>query len=75
MSVGILLIFVAMSAANQLALQVNESEKARRYITALDDAKCQGRWQEIQELARKVNKHAPHRKCMFRHPNILPGLR
>jgi hypothetical protein len=40
-----------------------ESEKAQRYIQQLDDARCASRWQDIPELCRKVEKHAPHRKC------------
>jgi hypothetical protein len=40
-----------------------ESEKALRYISQLDDARCAGRWTDVPELCRKVEKHAPHRKC------------
>ncbi|KAL1851137.1 hypothetical protein Plec18170_006461 [Paecilomyces lecythidis] len=40
-------------------------DKAHRYITALDDARCQDRWSEIPELIRKVTKHAPERKCLL----------
>jgi hypothetical protein len=40
-----------------------ESEKAQRYLQALDEARCAGRWQDVPELCRKVEKHAPHRKC------------
>ncbi|TKA75560.1 hypothetical protein B0A49_03594 [Cryomyces minteri] len=40
------------------------NEKAVRYIGLLDTARCKGNWQEIPELARKVEKHAPHRKCL-----------
>jgi hypothetical protein len=46
-----------------------ESEKAQRYIQQLDDARCAGRWQDVPELCRKVEKHAPHRKCA-RHSRI-----
>ncbi|KAH4055194.1 hypothetical protein HBI49_204750 [Parastagonospora nodorum] len=41
-----------------------ESEKAQRYLQQLDEARCAGRWQDIPELCRKVEKHAPHRKCL-----------
>ncbi|KAK5008455.1 hypothetical protein LTR39_005171, partial [Cryomyces antarcticus] len=40
------------------------NEKAVRYIGLLDTARCKGNWQEISELARKIEKHAPHRKCL-----------
>ncbi|MCJ1308179.1 hypothetical protein MMC25_001831 [Agyrium rufum] len=40
------------------------SEKANRYISLLENARCNGRWQEVPELARKVGKHAPHRECL-----------
>ncbi|KAF2200610.1 hypothetical protein GQ43DRAFT_66342 [Delitschia confertaspora ATCC 74209] len=39
-------------------------EKALRYISQLDDARCAGRWKEIPELTRKVAKHAPYRRCL-----------
>ncbi|KAF2262074.1 hypothetical protein CC78DRAFT_326436 [Lojkania enalia] len=41
-----------------------ESDKAVRYITQLDEARCAGRWTDIPELCRKVEKHAPHRRCL-----------
>jgi hypothetical protein len=40
-----------------------ESEKAQRYLQLLDEARCASRWTDIPELCRKVEKHAPHRKC------------
>ncbi|KAF2092567.1 hypothetical protein NA57DRAFT_69659 [Rhizodiscina lignyota] len=40
------------------------SEKAIRYLAQLDAARCDGRWNEVPELARKVEKHAPQRKCL-----------
>jgi hypothetical protein len=43
-----------------------ESEKASRYISQLDEARCAGRWKDVPELCRKVEKHAPHRRCQ--HP-------
>ncbi|KAJ9207122.1 hypothetical protein DTO164E3_396 [Paecilomyces variotii] len=42
-----------------------DTDKAHRYIAALDDARCQDRWSEIPELIRKVTKHAPERKCLL----------
>ncbi|KAI4929100.1 hypothetical protein J4E85_005724 [Alternaria conjuncta] len=41
-----------------------ESEKAKRYIQQLDEARCAGRWADVPELCRKVEKHAPHRRCL-----------
>ncbi|PKY05449.1 hypothetical protein P168DRAFT_325808 [Aspergillus campestris IBT 28561] len=42
-----------------------ESEKAQRYIVALDNARCQNKWEEVPELVRKITKHAPHRSCLI----------
>ena len=44
-------------------LQFGNHDKAAHYIQALDQARCEGRWQEIPELVRKLQKHAPARKC------------
>jgi len=41
-----------------------ESDKAQRYLQLLDEARCAGRWSDVPELCRKVDKHAPHRKCI-----------
>ena len=41
-----------------------ENEKAKRYIQQLDEARCAGRWTDVPELCRKVEKHAPHRRCL-----------
>ncbi|EHA54029.1 hypothetical protein MGG_08820 [Pyricularia oryzae 70-15] len=38
--------------------------KAAHYIQALDDARCDGDWEAVPELVRKVRKHAPDRKCL-----------
>lgn len=38
-------------------------EKGARYLASLDQALCNASWSEIPELARKVDKHAPERKC------------
>lgn len=40
-----------------------QSEKATRYISSLNAARCSGSWNELPELIRKVTKHAPQRKC------------
>ncbi|KAI9818449.1 MAG: hypothetical protein M1827_000508 [Pycnora praestabilis] len=40
-------------------------DKAVRYIGLLDAARCNGHWQEVPELVRKVGKHAPQRKCLI----------
>ena len=44
--------------------KAQESEKALRYIQQLDDARCAGNWKDVPELCRKVEKHAPHRRCL-----------
>ena len=44
-------------------MQQKEPEKARHYLDLLDTARCNGQWQEIPELTRKVGKHAPNRQC------------
>ncbi|KAF4257216.1 hypothetical protein CNMCM8812_003129 [Aspergillus fumigatus] len=41
------------------------SEKAHRYIVALDSARCQNKWDEVPELIRKVTKHAPQKTCFL----------
>ncbi|KAF2490549.1 filamentation protein-like protein [Lophium mytilinum] len=43
---------------------VQENEKALRYIGQLDEARCTARWTDVPELARKIEKHAPHRRCL-----------
>lgn len=40
------------------------SEKASRYIEQLSKARCDARWPEVPELARKVAKHAPWKTCL-----------
>jgi cargo-transport protein YPP1 len=42
----------------------SDSDKAARYMQSLDNARCTGQWHEVPELARKVAKHAPHRKTL-----------
>ncbi|KAI1426066.1 hypothetical protein F5Y12DRAFT_713512 [Xylaria sp. FL1777] len=38
--------------------------KAAQYLTKLEDARCEGRWDETPELVRKVRKHASDRACL-----------
>ncbi|KAI0442039.1 hypothetical protein F4803DRAFT_520676 [Xylaria telfairii] len=38
--------------------------KAAQYLTKLEDARCEGRWDEVLELVRKVRKHASDRTCI-----------
>jgi hypothetical protein len=45
-----------------------ESDKALRYIQQLDEARCAGRWKDVPELCRKVEKHASHRQCQRLSP-------
>ncbi|KAF9890955.1 hypothetical protein FE257_005212 [Aspergillus nanangensis] len=42
-----------------------DSDKGHRYITALDNARCQNKWDELPELIRKVTKHAPQKTCLL----------
>jgi hypothetical protein len=37
-------------------------DKALRYLQQLDSARCNALWDQVPELARKVEKHAPARK-------------
>jgi tetratricopeptide (TPR) repeat protein len=39
-------------------------EKGARYLALLDQALCNASWSEVPELARKVEKHAPARRCL-----------
>ncbi|GAB7347864.1 hypothetical protein MBLNU459_g5394t1 [Dothideomycetes sp. NU459] len=45
-------------------MNMHGSEKAARYIGLLNTARLNGRWSEVPELVRKVDKHAPTRKCL-----------
>ncbi|KAI0526259.1 hypothetical protein F5B22DRAFT_149724 [Xylaria bambusicola] len=38
--------------------------KAAQYLNRLDDARNEGRWDEVPELVRKVRKHASDRACI-----------
>ncbi|PBP16009.1 filamentation protein [Diplocarpon rosae] len=41
-----------------------ERSKAAQYIQQLDEARCEGNWEVVPELIRKVRKHAPQRTCL-----------
>lgn len=43
--------------------QGGNAEKGQRYTAALDQARSQGKWDEVPELIRKVTKHAPQKTC------------
>ena len=49
-------------------VQLRSTDKARRYIDQLDTARCNGDWSEVPVLVRKVNKHAPQRRCTIGQP-------
>ncbi|KAG5979478.1 hypothetical protein E4U55_005116 [Claviceps digitariae] len=38
--------------------------KASNYIEKLNGARCEGNWDAVPELVRKVRKHAPERTCL-----------
>ncbi|EAU30508.1 conserved hypothetical protein [Aspergillus terreus NIH2624] len=42
-----------------------DSDKGHRYVAALDNARCQNKWDELPELIRKVTKHAPQKTCLL----------
>ncbi|PNS15461.1 hypothetical protein CAC42_720 [Sphaceloma murrayae] len=44
-------------------MAARESDKGSRYIDQLNIARLNGAWSEVQEVLRKVNKHAPSRQC------------
>ncbi|OJJ41404.1 hypothetical protein ASPWEDRAFT_23497 [Aspergillus wentii DTO 134E9] len=45
-------------------------DKGHRYIAALDNARCQDKWDEIPELIRKVTKHASQKTCFLDTVNV-----
>lgn len=51
-----------MSLAIAYKLQ-REQSKAAHYIQLLDVARCEGNWDSVPELVRKIRKHAPARIC------------
>jgi hypothetical protein len=53
------------------ANQGGNAEKGQGYIAALDQARSQGKWDELPELIRKVTKHAPQKTCTPPVPSLL----
>jgi tetratricopeptide (TPR) repeat protein len=45
-------------------MSLGNPEKGAHYLRALDEALCNASWSDIPELARKVEKHAPTRRCL-----------
>ncbi|KAI1661682.1 hypothetical protein F4813DRAFT_168760 [Daldinia decipiens] len=43
---------------------MSKSTKVTQYVVRLEDARCEGRWDEVPELVRKVRKHATDRLCL-----------
>lgn len=46
------------------AKSASNPEKGARYLGQLDEALCNASWNDVPELARKTEKHAPNRKCL-----------
>ncbi|TPX09793.1 uncharacterized protein E0L32_008984 [Thyridium curvatum] len=42
----------------------HDPAKAAQYISQLDAARCNGNWEAVPELVRKIKKHAPERACL-----------
>ncbi len=51
-------------ALNRTQLTWRLQTKAHHYIDQLEAARCDGSWDTVPELVRKVRKHASDRKCM-----------
>jgi tetratricopeptide (TPR) repeat protein len=45
-------------------MSLGNPEKGAHYLGLLDQALCNASWADIPELARKVEKHAPTRRCL-----------
>ncbi|KKA26846.1 hypothetical protein TD95_002435, partial [Thielaviopsis punctulata] len=43
---------------------LRQTVKAQNYLTLLEAARCEGNWDSVPELVRKVRKHAPERVCL-----------
>ncbi|KAI0014082.1 hypothetical protein F4779DRAFT_612891 [Xylariaceae sp. FL0662B] len=43
---------------------MSKSSKATQYLLRLEDARCEGKWDDVPELVRKVRKHATDRLCL-----------
>ncbi|CAJ2506406.1 Uu.00g005360.m01.CDS01 [Anthostomella pinea] len=44
---------------------MSKPTKAELYLGRLEDARCEGNWDEVPELVRKVRKHTSDRECTF----------
>ncbi|KAI8626928.1 hypothetical protein F5Y19DRAFT_466190 [Xylariaceae sp. FL1651] len=40
------------------------TKKRIQYLNKLEDARCEGKWDEVPELVRKIRKHAADRSCI-----------
>jgi hypothetical protein len=47
-------------------LTQREQTKAANYIQQLDAARCEGDWDAVPELLRKIRKHAAARSCTYK---------
>ncbi|KAL7274093.1 hypothetical protein RUND412_003014 [Rhizina undulata] len=47
------------------------TQKANHYLQVLDAARCNGDWDAVPEWRRKVEKHAPGRRCSPPPPSYL----
>ncbi|OTB20272.1 hypothetical protein K445DRAFT_312705 [Daldinia sp. EC12] len=43
---------------------MSKSVKVAQYVARLEDARCEGKWDDVPELVRKVRKHATDRLCL-----------
>ncbi|KAL7626300.1 hypothetical protein AAE478_003071 [Parahypoxylon ruwenzoriense] len=43
---------------------MNKLSKVTQYLVRLEDARCEGNWDDVPELVRKVRKHATDRLCL-----------
>ncbi|KAI1393438.1 TPR-like protein [Hypoxylon trugodes] len=43
---------------------MSKSGKVALYLSRLEDARCEGKWDDVPELVRKVRKHATDRLCL-----------
>ncbi|QIW99534.1 hypothetical protein AMS68_005052 [Peltaster fructicola] len=46
------------------SIRISNAEKGVRYISLLDNALCNANWDDVPELTRKIEKHAPGRECL-----------
>ncbi|KAI0402683.1 hypothetical protein F4802DRAFT_617397 [Xylaria palmicola] len=55
----------AMGASPWLLTRSSQNPaKAAHYLAKLEDTRCEGRWDEVLELVRKVRKHSNDRACL-----------